>query len=90
MVIVWPNGAPIRKRKWSKTRISPYKRTICHAELLAVLCGVSKKSIMRYFSNAKLELSNPRAVRKWIEARLEKFWNLTGLDKVIIPPKPSK
>lgn len=91
MVIVWPNGAPIRKHKGSKTRISPQKRKICHAELLAILCGVSKKSIMKYFSNAQLELSNPRAVRKRVEARLEKYGNLTGLDnKATIPPKPNK
>ncbi len=73
MVIVGPHGTPIRKQKGQKTRISPLKRTICHAELLAILCGVSKKSIMKYFSNAQMELSNPRAVRKRLEQRLEKY-----------------
>lgn len=77
----WPKGTPVHRQKGQKTRISPLKRTIVHAELLAIICGVKKSSIMKYFSNEWLELSNPRAVRKWIEDRYEKFWNLTGEKK---------
>lgn len=77
----WPKGTPVHRQKGQKTRISPLKRTIVHAELLAIICGVSKKSIMKYFSNERMELSNPRAVRKRLERRLEKFWNLTWPEK---------
>lgn len=73
----WPKGTPVHRQKGQKTRISPYKRTIAHAELLAVLCWVNKTSIMQYFYNKKMTLSNPRAVRKFLEERLEKFWSLT-------------
>lgn len=72
----WPKGTPVHRQKGQKTRISPYKRTIAHAELLAVICWVSKSSIMQYFYNRKLVLSNPWAVRKFLEERLEKFGNL--------------
>ena len=81
MAIIWPNWNPIRKQKWQKTRISPLKRTIAYAELLAIVCWVSKRTIMKYFSNEKLTLSNPRAVRKFLEDRLKKFWNLQWPDK---------
>lgn len=73
----WPKGTPVHRQKGQKTRISPYKRTIAYAELLAIVCGVKKASILKYFSNQGLEIANPRAVRKFIEERLEKFWNLT-------------
>ena len=77
----WPKGTPVHRQKWQKTRISPLKRTIVHAELLAILCWVSKRSIMKYFSNERLELSNPRAVRKRLEARYKKFGSLTWPEK---------
>ena len=77
----WPKGTPVHRQKGQKTRISPLKRTIAYAELLAILCWVSKSSIMKYFSNENLELSNPRAVRKRLEKRLEKYGSLTGPEK---------
>lgn len=77
----WPKGTPVHRQKGQKTRISPLKRTIVHAELLAILCWVSKNSIMKYFSNENLQLSNPRAVRKRLEKRLEKYGSLTWPEK---------
>lgn len=77
----WPKGTPVHRQKGQKTRISPYKRTIAYAELLAIICGVKKASVLKYFSNRWLEIANPRAVRKFLEERLEKYWNLIGEKK---------
>lgn len=77
----WPKGTPVHRQKGQKTRISPYKRTIAYAELLAIVCGVNKSSILKYFSNRWLMISNPRAVRKFLEERIEKYGSLQGAQK---------
>ncbi len=78
----WPKGTPIHRPKGVKTKVSPLKRKIAYMDLLSVLCGLSKQSISIYFSRENLELSNPRAIRKWLEQRLEKYGSLTGPEKM--------
>ena len=36
---------------------------------------------MKYFSNERMELSNPRAIKKWLIKRYEKLWSFEWKDK---------
>ena len=54
-----------------RNKISPSKVASVHRRLLAILFDISELSVGRQFSQKKLSLRNPYAVKKYIEEKIE-------------------
>lgn len=73
---ILPNGKILCRQKGQKDKISIKKTSTIHKRLLAVVCGLQETSVQLLFSQKRLELSNPYAVKKFLEERLERYGEL--------------
>lgn len=71
MVYILPNGKELKRGKGIKNKISPAKVAAVHRRLLSILFDITELSVGRQFSQKKLSLRNPYAVKKYIEEKLE-------------------
>lgn len=73
---ILPNGKVLCRQKWQKDKISIKKVSTIHKRLLAVVCWLKEISVQLIFSQKRLDLSNPYAVKKFLEERLDRYGEL--------------
>jgi len=81
MAYILPNWKTLARPKWVKNKISQTKVARVHKRLLAILFDIDEITVSRQFSQKKLNLWNPYAVKKYIEERLERDWWLENKRK---------
>jgi len=69
------NGKELKRPKWVKNKISQTKVAAIHRRMLAILFDLTERTISKQFTQQKLALRNPYAVKKYIIDRINKNWS---------------